>query len=82
MMGKEVMDVRDVDVHHEKSTVTIDGQITLEAPGRVAVLVRELRGELDKLLQDKIAQPSLSIASSPVLEAIINLINTERAGFS
>ena len=72
----------DVQVHHDKGTVTIDREITFEAPGRVAVLVRELRVSLDKLLSDKIAQPSLEIASHPVLAAIVNLITTERAGFS
>jgi hypothetical protein len=48
----------------------------------VAVLVRELRVALDKLLADKIATPSLDILAHPVLAAIVNLITTERAGFS
>ena len=70
------------ETYDSKGTVTIDKEITFEAPGRVAVLVRELRVNLDKLLSDKIAQPSLEIASHPVLAAIVNLITTERAGFS
>ena len=72
----------DVQVHHEQGTVTIDKEISFEAPGRVAVLVRELRASLDKLLADKIQTPSLQISKHPVLEAIVNLITTERAGFS
>ena len=64
------------------STVTIDRDISFEAPGRIAVLVRELRASLDKLLTDKIQTPSLEIASHPVLAAIVNLVTTERAGFS
>ena len=72
----------DVEVHHDKSTVTIDGEITFEAPGRVAVLVRELRTSLDKLLREKIASPAIDIASHPVVGAIVNLLATERAGFS
>ena len=72
----------DVQVHHDKGTVTIDKEIAFEAPGRVAVLVRELRASLDKLLRDKIAQPALEIGGHPVLAAIVNLITTERAGFS
>lgn len=72
----------EVDVHHDKGTVTIDGKITFESPGRVAVPVRELRANLDKLLREKIAEPSLDIASHPIVEAIVNLIGTERAGFS
>ena len=69
----------EVAVHHDKGTVTIDGKITFDAHGRVAVLVRELRAELDKLLLRKISEPSLEIGSHPVLGAIINLIATERA---
>jgi hypothetical protein len=46
------------------------------------VLVRELRAELDKLLAEKLADPSLEIGTHPVVKAIVNLINTERAGFS
>ena len=72
----------DVEVHHDKSTVTIDGEITFEAPGQVAVLVRELRSKLDMLLRDKIASPTLEIASHPVMSVIVNLITTEKAGFS
>ena len=72
----------EVQVSHSSGTVTIDGQISFEAPGRVAVLVRELRAELDKLLAEKLADPSLEIGAHPVVKAIVNLINTERAGFS
>ena len=71
-----------VDVHHDKGTVTIDGQVTFEAPGRVAVPVRELRANLDKLLTEKIATPSLDIATHPITTTIVNLLATERAGFS
>ena len=72
----------EVQVHHDKGAVTIDKDIQFEAPGRVAVLVRELRVSLDKLLRDKIAQPSLEISTHPVLAAIVNLVTMERAGFS
>ena len=72
----------EVEVSHASGTVTIDGQISFESPGRVAVLVRELRTKLDGLLSEKIAQPTLDISSHPVLAAIVNLITTERAGVS
>ena len=71
-----------VDVHHDKGTVTIDGHITFEAPGRVAVPVRELRTQLDLLLGAKIAEPSLDIAAHPITATIVNLLATERAAFS
>lgn len=72
----------EVVVHHETNTVTIDSEITFEAPGRVAVLVRELRGWLDKLLLEKIAKPTLQIGAHPVVSAIVHLITTEKAGLS
>ena len=72
----------DVQVHHDKGTVTIDGQIEFESAGRTAVLVRELRAELDKLLHEKIRSPGLQIGEHPVLEAIVGLLAHEKAGFS
>ena len=69
-------------VHHDKGTVTIDKQIEFESPGRTAVLVRELRAELDRLLHEKIRSPGLQIGEHPVIQAIIGLIAHEKAGFS
>ena len=43
---------------------------------------RRRRRSLDALLLDKINEPSLDIASHPVLTAIVQLITTERAGVS
>lgn len=70
----------EVAVHHDRGTVTVDGQITFDAPGRVAVLVRELRAELDKLLMRKIAEPAFEIQHHPILRQIVSLLTTERAG--
>ena len=42
-----------------------------------AVLANELRKRLDALLDAKIGEPRLDIASSPVVEAIIRLCNTD-----
>ena len=44
----------EVAVHHDRGTVTVDSVATFGAPGRTAVLVRELRAELDKLLLRKV----------------------------
>ena len=71
-----------VDVHHDRGTVTIDGKITFESPGRVAVPVRELRANLDKLLSQKIQEPGMDITSHPIVTAIVNLLATERGGFA
>ena len=72
----------EVKIHHESATVTIDDEITFTAPGRVAVLLRELRGWMDKLLLEKITTPALQIGAHPVLSTIVHLFATERAGYS
>ena len=64
-------------VQHEAQTVTVDGHITLAASARVAVLVRDLRTELQKLLARKLAEPAFDIAESPVLKVIIKLLTNE-----
>jgi ATP-dependent RNA helicase DHX57 len=41
------------------------------------VLANELRKRLDALLETKIERPDADISSSPVVEAILRLINTD-----
>ena len=65
-------------VDHDRGTVTVDKKIVIESPGRVAVLVRELRGELDKLLERKIRDPCFEIAGHPVLKAIVQILREDR----
>lgn len=69
----------ELSVQHEQQTIVIDGHITLDAPARVAVLVREMRTELQKLLARKIAEPAFDINASSVLEVIIKLLTSDGA---
>ena len=69
----------ELSVQHEKQTIVIDGHITLAAPARVAVLVREMRTELQKLLARKIAEPAFDMNASSVLEVIIKLLSSDGA---
>ena len=55
----------------------LDGWVYFTAPARVGLLVRELRREMEALLLDKIARPSLDLAASPVIEAILLLLRTD-----
>ena len=64
-------------MQHEQQTVTVDGHITLGAAARVAVLVRELRLELQKLLARKVAEPAFDIGGSPLIELIVKLLTTD-----
>eukprot|EP00240_Pyramimonas_obovata_P012389 CAMPEP_0118946564 /NCGR_PEP_ID=MMETSP1169-20130426/44426_1 /TAXON_ID=36882 /ORGANISM="Pyramimonas obovata, Strain CCMP722" /LENGTH=110 /DNA_ID=CAMNT_0006892565 /DNA_START=113 /DNA_END=442 /DNA_ORIENTATION=- len=50
-----------VSVSHEQGTICVDGWIEFKAPVRVAVLFKELRGELDKLLMEKIERPEMDL---------------------
>ena len=69
----------ELSVQHEKQTLVIDGHITLAAPARVAVLVREMRTELQKLMARKIAEPAFDMNASSVLEVIIKLLTSDGA---
>ena len=69
----------ELSVQHEKQTIVIDGHITLAAPARVAVLVREMRTELQKLLARKIAEPAFDMNASSVLDVIIKLLSSDGA---
>ena len=51
----------ELDVAHAKQTISVDGWIEFGAPPRVAVLFRQLRAELDRLLLQKIKEPKLEL---------------------
>lgn len=67
----------DLLVHHDQGLVRVDGWATFKAPGRIAVLVRELRAEAAALLQRKIEDPSLELGRSRVVEAMHHLLSTD-----
>ena len=64
----------DVAARHEAGTLAVDGWIDFAAPARVAVLVRELRSGLDRLLASKVANPATDVTSSPAVKAVLNLL--------
>lgn len=70
-----------ISVQHGAGTVSLDRWITFAAPPKVAVLFKEIRGQLDALLAAKIAQPGLDLrqAGFRVLDAICQLLTTEPA---
>jgi hypothetical protein len=70
----------DIQVQAHAGTVTIDDW-ALSCPPKAAVLFKQLRDQLEKMLLDKIERPTLDLWQSggPVLETIIQLINTEKA---
>ncbi|KAL3690222.1 hypothetical protein R1sor_016531 [Riccia sorocarpa] len=66
-----------VEVKHEKQSITVDDWLEFEAPGKIAVLIKELRTKVDSLLLDKIRKPGLEIESSPVVTTLIRLLTTD-----
>ena len=66
-----------IDILHEKSKLVLDQWMYFQAPARIGVLVRELRRALDKLLIEKIENPSLSLSNSPVIDAILLLLRSD-----
>eukprot|EP00850_Spirogloea_muscicola_P006660 SM000032S12044 [mRNA] locus=s32:111779:119402:- [translate_table: standard] len=67
----------DIGVRHERKLISLDGWMEFEAPARIAVLIRELRGRVASLLADKIGNPALDISSSPVIASLVRLLATD-----
>ena len=63
-----------LEVQHTRNKIVVDGWMYFDTPARVAVLVQELRRELDLLLNRKIEQPRMDISSSPLIDAITRLL--------
>jgi len=61
---------------HAEGTIAVDDWIRFRANPKVAVLVRELRSELDKLLIQKFDDPSIDLGESDVVREILNLVNS------
>ncbi|NWY12235.1 DHX36 helicase, partial [Aphelocoma coerulescens] len=67
----------------EQDTIAVDEWIVFQSPARIAHLVKNLRQELDDLLQEKIENPhpvdwnDIKSRDTAVLTAIIDLITTQ-----
>ncbi|XP_018426680.1 PREDICTED: ATP-dependent RNA helicase DHX36 [Nanorana parkeri] len=69
-----------------QDTIAVDEWIVFQSPARIAHLVKDLKTELDSLLQDKIESPEpvdwseTKSRDCAVLSAIIDLITTQENG--
>jgi len=71
-----------IGVHVASGTVALDGGwASFTAPPKVAVLFREIRASLDRVLLDKVASPNRPIAElgETVVRAILQLLDSEPA---
>lgn len=67
-------DAGKITVQHEEGTLKLDGWATFKAPARIAVLVRELRLQVDQLMLAKVADPSLDMFDSPITGVMQELL--------
>ena len=68
-------------VQHAAGTLSVDKWAQFKAPARVGVLLKEIRARLERVLTDKIERPEqdLQLTGGPLVEAILQLLNTEPA---
>ncbi|XP_005996531.1 ATP-dependent DNA/RNA helicase DHX36 [Latimeria chalumnae] len=70
----------------DQETISVDEWIVFQSPARIAHLVKDLKRELDALLQEKIENPqsvdwkNTQSRDCAVLSAIIDLITTQESG--
>lgn len=71
----------DIEVRHAHEQLVVDKWVIFKAPARVAVLVRELRRNLDGLLMRKFDNPGIDVHEDPqsraVSDAILRLVLEE-----
>ncbi|KAK9809193.1 hypothetical protein WJX72_011126 [[Myrmecia] bisecta] len=67
----------EISVQHEVGLLQVDGWATFSAPARIAVLVKELRDEIDRLLLQKLSEPSFDLAHNRVVDALHQLLATD-----
>jgi ATP-dependent RNA helicase DHX57 len=67
----------EISVAHEKQSIAIDNWMHFEAPAKIAVLIRELRNQVDRLLADKIENPALDVTNRGVVAAVVKLLTND-----
>jgi ATP-dependent RNA helicase DHX57 len=67
----------DIDVLHDQQVIVIDKWIKFSAPARIAVIMKEIRNQLNILLEEKIKQPTLDIANHILTDVVTELISTD-----
>ncbi|KAI5099549.1 ATP-dependent RNA helicase DHX29 [Silurus meridionalis] len=68
----------DIDVQHRERLVSVDGWIHFQAPVRIGVIFKHLRGLLDSLLERKLTNPKLSLEDEKTIQIILELIKSEK----
>lgn len=66
-----------VAVDAQKQRVVVDDWIEFQAPGRVGVMVRALRDEVERLMALKVEEPTADLRHNAVIRAMHSLLLTE-----
>lgn len=67
----------DIEVDHEKQLLRLDRWAEFKAPARIAVLVRELRAEVERLLVAKVEDPTFDLVRAKAIAAMHKLLSTD-----
>eukprot|EP01105_Mastigella_eilhardi_P018087 TRINITY_DN4179_c0_g1_i4.p2 TRINITY_DN4179_c0_g1~~TRINITY_DN4179_c0_g1_i4.p2 ORF type:complete len:640 (-),score=154.31 TRINITY_DN4179_c0_g1_i4:31-1950(-) len=67
-----------IEVDHAGGRVVLDGALTFGAPARTAVLLKQLRGEVDALLLRKIEEPKLPALAGTLIDTLLQLLASEK----
>eukprot|EP00803_Ostreobium_quekettii_P004271 evm.model.scf_905.2 EVM.evm.TU.scf_905.2 scf_905:10452-23846(+) len=67
----------EVAVRADRGLIVLDGWAEFAAPAKVAVLLRELREELGRMLAAKIDDPGLDLGASEAVGAVMQLLHTD-----
>lgn len=68
--------VASVVVNHATQTIKVD-DLEFSSNSKVAVLLKELRKELSKLLVKKIESPKYDLGATETIDAIVQIIESE-----
>ena len=69
-----------LDVQATKGVIVVDSWATLSANARIGALILGLRKRLDSMLEEKVSDPQIDIASTQEMKIIANLIRTDGLG--
>jgi len=67
----------DIHIDHDNHRIKMDNWIIFDSSTKVSVLVKQLRDMLNELILHKFENPLLDISQSPVVQAIIALLESD-----
>jgi ATP-dependent RNA helicase DHX57 len=72
----------EIRVDRTNGFIVVGDWIRFHADLKIAILIKELRRELDKLMWAKIADPDVDIGSSPICAALLRLVTSDGSDFA